>query len=95
MNPGIATRIASQVTIVIHSRACVLRRIITNTGATSAVLTVYNNSAGSGDVVATIDGSNTSQGVCREYNVHCPQGLTVVLSGGNADMTIVSDGPSV
>lgn len=91
----IPTHIAAAATKVIHSRAACLGSVIINTGAASATLTIYNSSAGSGDVIAIIDCSNTGQGVSRIYNVMCPNGLTVVMAGGNADVTITSEGPGV
>lgn len=93
--PGLMTHMAAQSTKVIHSRAAVLRNVVLNTGAASAVLTIYNNSAGSGDVVAIIDCSNTAQGVDRGYFGFCPNGITAVLSGGDADVTIQTEGPGV
>lgn len=93
-NPQIYTRIAAQTTKVIHSRAAVLGSVIVNTGAASAVLTVYNNAAGSGDTIAVID-CGAATGNPRDYNVFCPNGLTVVQSGGSADITITSEGPGV
>lgn len=94
INPMMATHMAAAATKVIHSRSAVLGSVIVNTGAASAVVTVYNNTAGSGDVVAIIDAA-AATGNPREYNIACPQGLTVVMSGGNADITITSEGPQV
>ena len=56
-----------------------------NTGATSAVLTIYNSDAASGTPVAVIDASSPSS---RAYGVYCSNGIFVDLSGGNADVTI-------
>lgn len=95
INPKIWTHMTTASTRVIHSRAATLGSVIVNTGAASATLTVYDNTAGSGNVVAIIDCSNTAQGVQRTYDVICPGGLTVVMAGGNADVTITSEGPDV
>lgn len=95
INPKIPTHIATASTRVIHSRAAALGSVIVNTGAASATLTVYNNTASSGDIVAIIDCSNTATGVQRQYDVLCPQGITVVMAGGNADVTVTTEGPSV
>lgn len=94
INPMMFTRMAAQGTKVIHSRQGTLGSVIINTGASSAVVTVYNNTAGSGDVIAVIDAS-AATGNPREYNIACPKGLTAVMSGGNADITITSEGPEV
>jgi hypothetical protein len=55
------------------------------TGAASAVLTIYDSLAGSGEVIATIDAS--SEG-CYAYMRRCTRGLYAVLSGGDADCTV-------
>lgn len=60
--------------------------ITINTGAASAVLTVYDNTAGSGTKIATIDA--TTRGSLN-YFCRCKTGITVVLSGGNADVTVI------
>lgn len=95
VNPKMWTHMTAAGTKVIHSRAAYLGSVILNTGAASATLTIYDNSAGSGNVIAIIDCSNTAQGVQRDYNVSCPAGLTAVMAGGNADVTITSEGPQV
>ncbi len=56
-----------------------------NTGATSAVLTIYNSATASGTPVAIIDASAP---ISRCYGVYCPDGIFVDLSGGNADVTV-------
>jgi hypothetical protein len=56
-----------------------------NTGAASAVLTIYDNTAGSGATVAVIDASVEG---CYVYAAQCNTGIYAVLSGGNADCTI-------
>lgn len=89
----IASHMIAVATRVIHSRAAYLGRVVVNTGAVSATLTIYNNTAGSGDIVAIIDCSNTANGVERNYNVICNAGITAVMAGGNADVTILTEGP--
>jgi hypothetical protein len=56
-----------------------------NTGAASAVLTIYDSLAGSGTVVAIIDASGEG---CYVYAAQCDTGIYAVMSGGNADCTI-------
>lgn len=56
-----------------------------NTGATSAVVTIYNAESASGTPVAVIDASAP---ISRCYAIYCPGGIFVDLSGGNADVTI-------
>lgn len=88
----IPTHMTAAATRVIHSRAACLGSVLINTAAASATLTIYNNSAGSGDIIAIIDCATR---VYIRYDVACPQGLTVVMAGGNADVTITSEGPGV
>lgn len=56
-----------------------------NTGASSAVVTVYDSDAASGTPVAVIDASAP---ISRAYGVYCHNGIFVDVSGGNADVTI-------
>lgn len=56
-----------------------------NTGATSAVLTIYNGTDANGDVVAVIDASAAGSFF---YGVKCNDGIYAALSGGDADVTI-------
>ncbi len=94
INPMIWTHMAAAATKVIHSRSAVLGSVIINTKAASAVVTVYDSSSGSGNIIAIIDAS-VETGNPREFNVTCPAGLTVVMAGGNADITITSEGPGL
>lgn len=56
-----------------------------NTGAASAVLTLYNGTSGSGTVVAVVDASTKSS---HAFVVLCENGIYYDLAGGNADVTI-------
>jgi len=81
--------IATQTTLVIGGTgsAAKLNTVTVNTGAASAVLTIYDGpSAAVGRKIAVIDASaskslNFGGSVCKD-------GITVVLSGGNADCTV-------
>lgn len=79
--------ISSTGTYVIAAGDAELSTVNINTGAGSATLTVYNSAAGSGDVVAVIDATTKSS---HGFIVACPLGITAVLAGGNADVTIGS-----
>jgi hypothetical protein len=82
----VSKNMAATATLVVANGPAELGIININTGATSAVLTVYNNaSAGSGTKIATIDASAANSFV---FGVRCHLGITVVLSGGNADVTV-------
>jgi len=77
-------------TTTIKSGAGILRRVVINTkGTGSNTLTIYDNTSGSGTVIAAID---TANGVsCHfEYNVAFSTGLTVVdATGTSADITVI------
>ena len=77
--------ISTQTTTTVASGPCELMGITVNTGATSAVATVYDNTAGSGNKIATVDASATGNFF---YGIRCKKGLTVVTSGGSADITV-------
>jgi hypothetical protein len=76
-------------TTTLVSRAGRLHSITFNTkGASSNTLTVYDNTAGSGTKIATIDTTAVSPGVWV-LDVWFTTGLTVVLATGTAaDVTI-------
>ena len=77
-------------TTTIKSGAGILRRVVINTkGTGSNTFTIYDNTSGSGTVIAAID---TANGVsCHfEYNVAFSTGLTVVdATGTSADITVI------
>lgn len=56
-----------------------------NTGAASAVCTIYDATSGTTNLIATIDASSKS---CNAYNIYLANGIRVVTSGGNADITV-------
>ena len=82
----LARNITTQTTTGVFTGPCELMLVVVNTGATSAVATVYDSISGAGTKIATIDSSATNNFF---YGTVCRQGLTVVTSGGNADWTIV------
>jgi hypothetical protein len=60
--------------------------IVVNTGAVSAVATVYDGTAATGRKIATIDA--TASKSLNYGGALCKDGVTLVLSGGNADVTV-------
>ena len=66
-----------------------LERIVVGTGAASAVVSVYDGQSASGTKIATIDASAKGY---YDFECVCKDGLTVVLSGGNADITVIYGG---
>ena len=77
-------------TTTIKSGAGILRRVVINTkGSASNTFTVYDNTSGSGTVIAAIDTVNGVSGNF-EYNVAFSTGLTVVgATGTSADITVI------
>ena len=62
--------------------------VINKVGATANTLTLYDNTAASGTVIATID-TTIAAAPTREYHCRCAVGLTAVLAAGtSADVTI-------
>ncbi len=77
-------------TTTIKSGAGILRRVVINTkGSASNTFTIYDNTSGSGTVIAAIDTVNGVLGHF-EYNVAFSTGLTVVdATGTSADITVI------
>lgn len=83
------TRINSNTTTVVKSGKGVLVGITINTaGAASNTATVYDNTAGSGTVIAVID--TTAGTGTLFYNRECGTGITVVTATGTgADLSVL------
>lgn len=64
----------------------ILHNIVINKAAASAVVTVYNGTSTTGTKIATIDASVAATGTLN-YDVYCPNGVYLVMTGGNADIT--------
>jgi len=77
-------------TTTIKSGAGILRRVVVNTnGSGSNTFTIYDNTSGSGTVIATIDTVNAVGGFF-EYGLAFSIGLTVVsATGTSADITVI------
>jgi len=86
------TNITSQATTVIKAGAGWLRRVVINQPVASGVITIYDNTAGSGTLVGTITlpGTLLSDGPHSvPYDVYCATGITVVTSGATQNITVV------
>lgn len=77
-------------TTTIKSGAGTLRGVTINTkGATANTCTIYDNTAGSGTVIAVID--TTREQAFYPFDVQFGTGLTIVLAAGtSADITVAS-----
>ncbi len=84
------THLNSTGTTTIKSGAGILRRVVINTkGSASNTFTIYDNTSGSGTVIAVIDTVNGVSGQF-EYGVSFSTGLTVVnATGTSADITVI------
>lgn len=82
------THIAASATNTIKSGAGVLHAVIVNTkGTVASTLTLYDNTAGSGTIIAIIDSLNLSG--TFEFDIAFATGLTIVSTGTVApDFTV-------
>ena len=76
-------------TTTIKSGAGIFRRLVINTkGVSSNTFTIYDNTAGSGTVIATVDTVNSIGSL--EYGLAFSTGLTIVsASGTSANATVI------
>lgn len=83
------THITGAGTTVVKAAVGILNRIVINTkGASANTLTVYDNTAGSGTVIAVIDTTSVVGDIT--YDLTFKTGLTVVsATGTGADITVV------
>lgn len=80
------SHISTQTTGVLKSAPGGLFSVTINTKAASAVLTLFDNVAASGKVIAVIDCSGATQ--VLDYYLDFAIGLSYQLAGGNADVTV-------
>jgi hypothetical protein len=89
--PGNYGHVAANATTTHKSGAGVLRRITINDPGSAWVVNVYDNTAGSGTLIATIKPSASLYGPF-EYHARFSTGLTTVTSGTTAgSLTVVWD----
>ncbi len=76
-------------TTTIKSGAGIFRRLVINTkGVSSNTFTIYDNTAGSGTVIATVDTVNSTGSL--EYGLAFSTGLTIVSAAGtSANATVI------
>ncbi len=76
-------------TTTIKSGAGIFRRLVINTkGVSSNTFTIYDNTAGSGTVIATVDTVNSTGSL--EYGLAFSTGLTIVsATGTSANATVI------
>lgn len=83
------SNITTNTTTTVKSGAGILYRVCINTkGASANVATIYDNTAGSGTKIGTLD--TTSGVACLAYEAAFATGLTLVTATGTAaDLTVV------
>lgn len=83
--------IAANSTVAVSGGVGTLLRVVINKiGASSNTLILYDNTAASGDIIATID-TTIAGAPTREYDVTFRTGLTAVMGTGTAaDVTVVT-----
>lgn len=88
-NTNSFSNINTNTTTTVKSGSGVLKRIVVNiAGASSNTCTIYDNTSGTGTIIATIDPVHTQ--IVFEYDVVFNTGLTIVTATGTAaDLTIV------
>lgn len=89
---GTPSNIAAAATTVVKKGNGVLLAIVVNKAVASSTITVYDNTAASGDKIATITNpaSLTANQYTLPYMSKFVNGLTVVTSAGD-DITVVYD----
>lgn len=86
------TNITTQTTTVVKSGRGTLKRVVINTPLANGVITLYDNTAGSGTKIGTITlpASLTSSGpLVADYDLLFLTGLTVVTGTANMNVTVV------
>jgi hypothetical protein len=84
------TNITTATTTTVKSGSGYLNALIVNKGVTSATITLYDNTAGSGTLIGTITfGGSLLSDPPNEvpYNINFITGLTIVTSGAT-DLTV-------
>jgi len=83
------SNIVGNTTRVVKTGPGILKAIVGNLLQGASVVNVYDNTAGSGTLIATIQSANTTP-VSLNYNVAFTTGLTIVTTGSNnTNLTIV------
>lgn len=83
------SNLAANATTTLKATPGILHSIVINKiGASSNIVTVYDNTTGTGTVIATID-STIAAAPTRIFDVQFTTGLTIVIGTGTAaDITV-------
>lgn len=80
--------LAAPTTTVVETGSGILGAIVFNKPVATGVVTVYDNTAASGTVIATITVPANPQPFRLEYNIEFVTGLTIVTSVAAQDITV-------
>lgn len=80
-------RISTATTTICKYGPGYIHNVVVN-NPTNNLITIYNNTAGSGDVMAVINPGNVQQPFTLFYDMSFDIGLTIV-TGGTADITVI------
>jgi len=81
-------RISTATTTVVKSAPGTLFRVVVNKPVSGSTITVYDNTAGSGTVLALITNSTVVTPYFLDYFSRCETGITVVTNNTD-DITVV------
>jgi len=80
--------LAAPTTTVVKSGEGILHAITFNAPTATCVVTVYDNTAASGTLIATITVPASPQPVSLFYDVHFTTGLTITTATAASDITV-------
>lgn len=88
--------IAATGTLVVKASSGILYGMVINSATTGSVVTIYDNTAGSGTVIAafTLGTITTPQPIVLyggQYGLRAKTGITVVVATQNCDLTFTYD----
>lgn len=81
------TRITGATTVVVKNSPGRLNKVVINR-PTNGTATIYDNTAGSGTIIASVTFANGVAPTFLEYDLNFNTGLTIVTTGANTDITI-------
>ena len=81
--------ITGQATTAVKASAGMLHAITLNNPVATSVITIYDNTAGSGTKIGTITVPASPQPVTLKYNVAFWTGLTIVTATASSDITVI------
>ena len=79
--------ITTNTTTVVKSGAGILHAVIINAPAATGTITIYDNTAASGNIIATIT-MVAGQAISIPYNIFFSTGLTIVTAVSAGNITI-------